>query len=154
MQLPSEYIKIAQQITKSSDKKIEQDIYSQYLQNIKRILEDRYYQIYQDNIALKNQVEKFHITTKAANQVSNDENKSDPSGLKSRLKNISKDSYNMPATINPATGIIGQLQEVSNTVQLLPRRGSSAVIRDESSLGMNKDNSANQLPQGSLESES
>lgn len=59
------------------------------------------------------------MTNKVVNQVSNDENKSDPSGLKSRLKNISKDSYNGTATNNPATGTIGEgqhLQEVSNTV--------------------------------------
>ena len=121
------------------------------------MLEDRYYHLYEENRALKNQIEKLQMTHKVVNQVSNDENKTDPSGLKSRLKNISKDSYNVTATINPITGIIGdgqQLQEVSNTVQLLPRRGSSAVIRDESSLGMKKDNSGNQLPQGSLESDS
>jgi hypothetical protein len=98
---------------------VEQEIYSQYLSQTKRMLEDRYYQLYQENRTLKNQIEKAQMTQKVINQVSNDENKSDPSGLKSRLKNISKDSYNVTGTINPATGTIGdgqQLQEVSNTV--------------------------------------
>lgn len=78
-----------------------------------------------------------------------------PSGLKSRLKNLSKESSHGTGT-NPATGTIGegQLQEVSNTVQLLPRRGNSAVIRDGSSLGIKKDSSVPHLNNGSIETES
>lgn len=42
IQLPIEYIRFASHNTKRTDQHIEQEIYSQYLSNTKRMLEDRY----------------------------------------------------------------------------------------------------------------
>jgi hypothetical protein len=73
------------------------------------MLEDRYYQMYEENRQLRAQIDKLHTNIKVVNAGSNeDKSLGDPSGLKSRLKNISKDSSNVTGN-NPATGTIGEL---------------------------------------------
>ena len=159
LQLPSEYIRLVSNNSKRTDQQVEQEIYSNFLSNTKRMLEDRFYNLYEENRQLKAQIDKIHTNIKVVNTVSNDEKSAgDPSGLKSRLKNVSKDSSNITGT-NPATGTIGeaqQLQDGTNAggVTALPRRGNSAIIRDESSLGLKKESSYNANNPASIESDS
>jgi hypothetical protein len=66
--------------------------------------------MYEENKNLRALIEKVPNNIQVVNTVSNDDKSlGDPSGLKSRLKNISKDSSNVTG-INPATGTIGEAQ--------------------------------------------
>ena len=136
-QLPPELYRLISHGSRKSDPDVEQDIYRKYLVKARKMIEEKYLNLIEENKKLSSQIDKLQKTASQEDAGRGD--------LKSRLRNLSKASGSQDTgPSNPAAQGDGHAGLDHAEDQ---RRGNSANI-EEIDKGVKKNPSMNQLIDG------